>query len=53
MARVLSPACKGLTLAEVLLSLGMCAVAVLAVIALSIAAMRSTTKSDAPASAHK
>lgn len=37
---------KGLTLAEVLLSLGLCVVVVLASIALGIAAMRSNSKSS-------
>lgn len=46
MASVLKPQLRGLTLAEVLLSLGFCAVAVLSAIALSIAAGRSTTKSS-------
>ena len=47
MASVLTSPCRhGLTLAEVLLSLGLIAVAVLSAIALSIAAMRSTTKSS-------
>ena len=46
MAPILKPGSNGLTLAEVLLSLGLATVVILSAIALSISAMRSTTKSS-------